>query len=268
MKNLNTKKVYAHIAQSNMQLLPGVKNIISVASGKGGVGKSTVSKNIAYLLSDMGLNIGLLDADIYGPSQPTFLKSKGVLATHTNKKLHPILINNIQTMSISYLIKDDNTPAIWRGPMASGALLQMCKDTLWDDLDILIIDLPPGTGDIQLTLAQKLPVTGSIIVTTPEDVAVIDASKALKMFEKLKIKVLGVVENMSEHKCKNCGFKSYLFGESGGKNLAKSSKVKFLGDLPLTLDINDLSSKYKLIVNNLLDEIDKIPRANKLIASL
>ena len=202
--------ISSHAVQEGTKPLEGVKNIIAVASGKGGVGKSTVSANLALALSAEGASVGILDADIYGPSQPRMFGLSGQPTTDGNR-LQPMNSYHIQTMSIGYLIEED-TPMIWRGPMVTQALEQLLRDTQWNDLDYLIIDLPPGTGDTQLTLAQKVPVSGAVIVTTPQDIALIDARKAVKMFEKVEIPILGVIENMSTHICSNCGHEEHIFG--------------------------------------------------------
>ncbi len=217
--------------------IAGVKNIIAVASGKGGVGKSTTAVNLALALHQEGAKVGLLDADIYGPSQPKMFGAEGMYPeSKDGKHMEPISRYGIQIMSIGFLVKPDQA-VVWRGPMASGALQQMINDTNWDDLDYLIVDLPPGTGDIQLTLAQKVPVTGSIIVTTPQDIALLDARKGIAMFEKVSIPVIGVVENMSMHICSNCGHEEAIFGTGGGEKLAKETSVKLLGQLPLDIQI-------------------------------
>ncbi len=241
--------VHKHIAANGVKSLPQIKNIIAVASGKGGVGKSTVAVNLALALKFHGANVGLLDADIYGPSQPHML---GV-ATQTkpivreDQKIEPIMVHGMQTMSIGYLI-DAQTPAVWRGPMVSGALQQMLNNTNWQDLDYLIIDLPPGTGDIQLTLAQKVPVCGAVIVTTPQDVALLDVAKAINMFTRVKVPVFGIVENMSLHTCSNCGHQEHIFGFGGGASLARENNVPFLGTLPLSKKIRELADSGKAIV--------------------
>lgn len=223
--------ISSHAVQEGTKPLDGVKNIIAVASGKGGVGKSTVSANLALALSAEGATVGILDADIYGPSQPRMFGLSGQPTTDGNA-LQPMTSYHIQTMSIGYLIEED-TPMIWRGPMVTQALEQLLRDTKWKDLDYLIIDLPPGTGDTQLTLAQKVPVSGAIIVTTPQDIALIDARKAVKMFEKVEIPILGVIENMSTHICSNCGHEEHIFGEGGGQRMADDYDISFLGDIPL-----------------------------------
>ncbi len=224
-------EISSHAVQEGTKPLDGVKNIIAVASGKGGVGKSTVSANLALALSAEGATVGILDADIYGPSQPRMFGLSGQPTTDGNS-LQPMNSYNIQTMSIGYLIEED-TPMIWRGPMVTQALEQLLRDTKWKDLDYLIIDLPPGTGDTQLTLAQKVPVSGAVIVTTPQDIALIDARKAVKMFEKVEIPILGVVENMSTHVCSNCGHEEHIFGEGGGQRISDDYDIDFLGDVPL-----------------------------------
>jgi ATP-binding protein involved in chromosome partitioning len=229
-------KVASHAVQKGVNMIPGVKNIIAVASGKGGVGKSTTSVNLALALSAEGATVGILDADIYGPSQPRMLGISGQPESADGKSLEPMNNYDVQSMSIGYLI-DEDTPMIWRGPMVTQALEQLLKDTKWHDVDYLIIDLPPGTGDIQLTLAQKVPVTGAVIVTTPQDIALLDARKGLKMFEKVEVPVLGVVENMSIHICSECGHAEHIFGSGGGESMAADSDVDLLGALPLDISI-------------------------------
>ncbi len=229
-------KVASHAVQKGVNMIPGVKNIIAVASGKGGVGKSTTSVNIALALAAEGATVGILDADIYGPSQPRMLGISGQPESADGKSLEPMSNYGIQSMSIGYLI-DEDTPMIWRGPMVTQALEQLLKDTKWKDVDYLIIDLPPGTGDIQLTLAQKVPVTGAVIVTTPQDIALLDARKGLKMFEKVEVPVLGIVENMSIHICSECGHAEHIFGSGGGESMASDSDVDLLGALPLDMSI-------------------------------
>lgn len=229
-------KVAAHAVQKGVNMIPGVKNIIAVASGKGGVGKSTTSVNLALSLAAEGATVGILDADIYGPSQPRMLGISGQPESADGKSLQPMTNYGIQSMSIGYLI-DEDTPMIWRGPMVTQALEQLLKDTQWKDIDYLIVDLPPGTGDIQLTLAQKVPVTGAVIVTTPQDIALLDARKGLKMFEKVEVPVLGVVENMSIHICSECGHAEHIFGSGGGEAMAADSDVDLLGALPLDMSI-------------------------------
>ncbi|MFA7351657.1 MAG: iron-sulfur cluster carrier protein ApbC [Methylotenera sp.] len=233
--NVNSK-IVAHKAQQGVTLLPNIKNIIAVASGKGGVGKSTTSVNLALALAAEGATVGLLDADIYGPSQPQMLGISGRPESIDGKSMEPMQAYGIQAMSIGFLI-DNDTPMVWRGPMVTGALEQLLRETKWSNLDYLIIDLPPGTGDIQLTLAQKIPVTGAIIVTTPQDIALLDARKGLKMFEKVNIPILGIVENMSTHICSNCGHEEHIFGAGGGELMAKDYHVDLLGSLPLDIGI-------------------------------
>jgi ATP-binding protein involved in chromosome partitioning len=225
-------KVHAHVAQAELKGIPGIKNIIAVASGKGGVGKSTVSLNLALALQQMGAKVGILDADIYGPSQPLMLGVNTKPEVRSDKKMIPIIKYGLQTMSIGYLV-DEEAAMIWRGPMVSQALQQLLNGTAWDNLDYLIIDLPPGTGDIQLTLAQKIPVSGVVIVTTPQMVAVSDAKKACVMMQKLGITILGVVENMSVHHCTACGHESFIFGQEGGEQLSRNYNVSLLAKLPL-----------------------------------
>ena len=225
-------------ANANLPNLAGVKKIVAVSSGKGGVGKSTVTANLAAALSTSGVRVGVLDADIYGPSQAMMF---GVPAgtrpqTAEDKYFIPVVAHGIQTMSISYLI-DENTPMVWRGPMVSSALQQLLMQTQWDALDVLLIDMPPGTGDIQLTLSQKVPVDGAIVVTTPQDIALLDAKKGIEMFRKVEIPVLGVVENMSTHICSNCGHIDPVFGEGGGAKLAEQYQTRLLGKLPLAMPI-------------------------------
>ena len=215
-----SSKVVAHAVQRGVKLIPGIKNIIAVASGKGGVGKSTTAVNLALALAAEGASVGMLDADIYGPSQPTMLGIAGRPESKDGKSLEPMQGHGLQAISIGFLI-DIDTPMVWRGPMVTQALEQLLKDTRWRDLDYLVVDLPPGTGDIQLTLAQKVPVTGAVIVTTPQDIALIDARKGLKMFEKVGIPILGVVENMSFHVCPKCGHESHIFGTGGAGRMAK-----------------------------------------------
>lgn len=229
-------RIMPHKAQQGVNLLPHVKNIIAVASGKGGVGKSTTSVNLALALSAEGACVGLLDADIYGPSQPQMLGISGRPNSVDGKSMQPMTAYGIQTMSIGFLV-DTDTPMVWRGPMVTGALEQLLRDTQWQDLDYLIIDLPPGTGDIQLTLAQKIPVTGAIIVTTPQDIALLDARRGLKMFEKVGIPILGIVENMSTHICSQCGHEEPIFGTGGGLLMSQDYQVDLLGALPLDINI-------------------------------
>lgn len=231
-------RIAAHKVQQGVNLLPNVKNVIAVASGKGGVGKSTTSVNLALALAAEGATVGLLDADIYGPSQPQMLGLSGRPDSSDGKSIEPMEAHGIQAMSIGFLV-DKDTPMVWRGPMVTGALEQLLRDTKWRDLDYLVIDLPPGTGDIQLTLAQKIPVTGAIIVTTPQDIALLDARKGLKMFEKVGIPILGIVENMSTHICSKCGHEEHIFGAGGGEIMCKDYNVDLLGSLPLDITIRE-----------------------------
>ena len=227
-----SSKVVPHAVQRGVKLVPGIKNIIAVASGKGGVGKSTTAVNLALALSAEGASVGVLDADIYGPSQPMMLGIAGRPESKDGKSLEPMEGHGLQAISIGFLI-DVDTPMVWRGPMVTQALEQLLKDTRWRDLDYLVVDLPPGTGDIQLTLAQKVPVTGTVIVTTPQDIALIDAKKGLKMFEKVGIPILGIVENMSFHVCPKCGHQSHIFGSGGAARMAQEYGTELLGQLPL-----------------------------------
>ena len=231
-------RVVSHAVQKGVELLGGIKNIVAVASGKGGVGKSTVAVNLALALSAEGATVGLLDADIYGPSQPRMLGVGGRPDSKDGKSLEPVMGHGLQSMSIGYLI-DEETPMIWRGPMVTQALEQLLRDTRWRDVDYLVVDLPPGTGDTQLTLAQKIPVSGAVIVTTPQDIALLDARKGLKMFQKVEVPVLGVVENMSTHVCSSCGHEEHIFGEGGGRRMAEQYDVSFLGALPLDMSIRE-----------------------------
>lgn len=230
-------KIVAHAVQQGVKLLPGVKNIIAVASGKGGVGKSTTAANLALALLAEGARVGVLDADIYGPSQPQML-GIGEHKPHSldGKTMEPLEAHGLQAMSIGFLV-DIETPMVWRGPMATQALNQLLKETNWKDLDYLIIDMPPGTGDIQLTLSQSVPLTGAVIVTTPQDIALLDARKGLKMFEKVGVPIIGVVENMSIHICSKCGHEEPIFGTGGGAKLCADYNIPFLGALPLDLQI-------------------------------
>jgi ATP-binding protein involved in chromosome partitioning len=225
-----------HQTQPNVQALAQINNIIAVASGKGGVGKSTTSVNLALALQQQGARVGILDADIYGPSLPTLLNLQGKPDSLDGKTMQPMQAYNLQAMSIGCLIEQD-TPMIWRGPIVTQTLTQLLKETAWQALDYLVIDLPPGTGDVQLTLAQQIPVTGAVIVTTPQDLALIDAKKAIKMFEKVNIPIIGVVENMSTHICSKCGHEEAIFGSHGGENLAKLYQIDFLGAMPLDIKI-------------------------------
>jgi ATP-binding protein involved in chromosome partitioning len=233
--NLATK-IVPHAVQRGVQLLPKVKNIVAVASGKGGVGKSTTAVNLALALAAEGATVGILDADIYGPSQPMMMGIEGRPESEDGKTMEPMENYGVQVMSIGFLIEQDN-PMIWRGPMATQALEQLLRQTNWAELDYLIVDMPPGTGDIQLTLSQKVPLTGAVIVTTPQDIALLDAKKGIKMFEKVGVPILGIVENMAVHVCEKCGHVEHIFGEEGGKRLAEEYKMDYLGALPLNLSI-------------------------------
>ena len=231
-------EVVAHAVQRGVTAMKQVKNIIAVASGKGGVGKSTTAVNLALALAAEGATVGILDADIYGPSQPRMLGAQQRPESKDGKSMEPVVAHGIQSMSIGYLI-DEESPMIWRGPMVTQALTQLLNETHWHNLDYLVVDLPPGTGDIQLTLAQRIPVSGAIIVTTPQDIALLDARKGLKMFEKVEVPVLGIVENMSIHICSQCGHAEHIFGEGGGERMAKQYGVNFLGALPLDIQIRE-----------------------------
>jgi len=231
-------KIATHAVQRGVKLIPGVKNIVAVASGKGGVGKSTTAVNLALALAAEGAQVGVLDADIYGPSQPMMLGITGRPESKDGKTLEPLEAYGLQAMSIGFLI-DVDTPMVWRGPMVTQALEQLLKDTNWRDVDYLIVDMPPGTGDIQLTLAQKVPVTGAVIVTTPQDIALIDARKGLKMFDKVGVPIIGVVENMAIHICSKCGNAEAIFGTGGGERMCKEYNVPFLGGLPLDIRIRE-----------------------------
>jgi len=231
-------KIVSHAVQRGVKLVPGIKNIIAVASGKGGVGKSTVAVNLALALAAEGASVAVLDADIYGPSQPTMLGIRGRPESRDGKTLEPMEGHGLQAMSIGFLI-DLETPMVWRGPMVTQALEQLLNETKWREVDYLVVDLPPGTGDIQLTLAQRVPVTGAVIVTTPQDIALLDARKGLKMFEKVGIPILGIVENMSTHVCSQCGHEEHIFGEGGGERMGKDYNVEMLGALPLDIHIRE-----------------------------
>ncbi|PWB36130.1 iron-sulfur cluster carrier protein ApbC [Pseudomonas sp. SDI] len=238
--------IAAHKAQAQIPGLANVKNIVAVASGKGGVGKSTTAANLALALAREGARVGILDADIYGPSQGVmFGIAEGTRPQVKDQKWFvPLQAHGVQVMSMAFLT-DDNTPMVWRGPMVSGALLQLVTQTAWDNLDYLVIDMPPGTGDIQLTLAQKVPVAGAVIVTTPQDLALLDAKKGVEMFRKVNIPVLGVVENMAVHICSNCGHAEHLFGEGGGEKLASQYGVELLASLPLSMLIREQADSGK-----------------------
>ncbi|WP_042301486.1 iron-sulfur cluster carrier protein ApbC [Paraburkholderia kururiensis] len=233
-----SQQIETHTVQRGVKLLPNVKNIVAVASGKGGVGKSTTAVNLALALAAEGASVGILDADIYGPSLPTMLGIEGRPESPDGQSMNPLAGHGVQANSIGFLIEQDN-PMVWRGPMATSALEQLLRQTNWRDLDYLVVDMPPGTGDIQLTLAQRVPVTGAVIVTTPQDIALLDAKKGLKMFEKVGIPILGIVENMSTHICSNCGHEEHIFGAGGGERMAKEYGVEVLGSLPLDISIRE-----------------------------
>lgn len=253
-----------------------------MGSGKGGVGKSTTAVNLALALHAEGARVGILDADVYGPSVPAMLGLSGKPDSPDNKSIKPMRAFGVEAMSIGFLVEAD-TPMIWRGPMATSALTQLFTDTLWGDLDYLLVDLPPGTGDIQLTLAQKIPVAGAIVVTTPQDIATLDARKALKMFQKVEVAVLGVVENMAVHLCSNCGHTEHLFGHGGGERMAAQYGVPLLGSLPLDISIREqgdagipvvvyapdsaLAQSYLQTARNLVAQLELRPRATMSIAS-
>ena len=266
----------ARVVQRDLALHPAIRNVIAVGSGKGGVGKSTTAVNLAAALMQEGLRVGVLDADIYGPSIPAMLGISGKPDSPDGKTIDPMRGHGLEAMSIGVLVEQD-TPMIWRGPMATSALMQLFNDTRWGDLDVLVVDLPPGTGDIQLTLAQKIPVTGAVVVTTPQDIATLDAKKALKMFEKVDVPVLGLVENMAVHVCSNCGHAEHVFGEGGGAKMAAQYGVPMLGALPLDIRIREhgdsgmpvvlaepasaVAEAYRAAARRLLAELDKRPRA-------
>jgi ATP-binding protein involved in chromosome partitioning len=274
-----TSRVHVHKVQGTLGPLPNVKNIIVVASGKGGVGKSTVSANLALALQAEGAKVGVLDADIYGPSQPRMLGVGGKPQSPDGKSIVPMQAHGLSVMSIGFLVEED-TPMIWRGPMVTQAMMQLLTDTRWEQLDYLIVDLPPGTGDIQLTLSQKVPVAGAVIVTTPQDIALLDARKALKMFEKVEVPVLGIVENMATHICSSCGHEEHIFGEGGGARMAAQYEVPYLGSLPLDIRIreqadggnptvvampdSDLAARYREIARNAAGRLSRQPRNKSL----
>jgi ATP-binding protein involved in chromosome partitioning len=278
-----------HAVQANLNPLPRVRNVIAVGSGKGGVGKSTTAVNLAVALADRGARVGVLDADIYGPSIPTMLGLGGRPDSPDGKSIVPMRAHGVETMSIGFLVEQD-TPMIWRGPMATSALTQLLNDTRWGEseggaegLDVLVIDLPPGTGDIQLTLAQKIPVAGAVVVTTPQEVATLDARKALRMFEKVEVPVLGLIENMAQHVCSNCGHVEHLFGSGGGERMAAAYGVPLLGSLPLEIAIREqgdagtpvvraapdsaAAAAYRRVAERLLEELQKRPRVRASIGA-
>jgi len=258
-----TQRIVSHSVQRGVKLVPGVKNIVAVASGKGGVGKSTTAANLALALAAEGATVGVLDADIYGPSQPMMLGISGRPESKDGKTLEPLEAYGIQAMSIGFLI-DQDTPMVWRGPMVTQALEQLLKDTNWREVDYLIVDMPPGTGDIQLTLAQKVPVTGAVIVTTPQDIALIDARKGLKMFEKVGVPIVGVVENMAVHVCTNCGHAEHIFGAGGGETMCRDYGVPYLGGLPLDIRIREQADSGRPTV--VADPDGKVAQTYKEIA--
>ena len=265
-----TTHIASHAVQRGVQLLPNVKNIIAVASGKGGVGKSTTAVNLALALAVEGASVGLLDADIYGPSVPMMMGLTGKPESLDGKQMEPLQNHGIQVMSIGFLVEPDQA-MIWRGPMATQALDQLLRQTAWKDLDYLIIDMPPGTGDIQLTLSQRVPLTGAVIVTTPQDIALLDAKKGIKMFEKVGVPILGIVENMAVHICSQCGHAEHIFGEDGGKKMALDYGMDYLGALPLDMQIRlqadggqptvvadpggDVANLYKAIARKLASSV-------------
>ncbi|WP_287595390.1 iron-sulfur cluster carrier protein ApbC [Thermomonas sp.] len=274
----------SHAVQGELKPLANARNIIAVGSGKGGVGKSTTAVNLALALAAEGLKVGILDADVYGPSVPMMLGLSGRPDSPDGKTITPMQAHGVEAMSIGLLV-DQDTPMIWRGPMATQALSQLLNDTRWGDLDVLVVDLPPGTGDIQLTMAQKIPVAGAVIVTTPQDIATLDARKALKMFEKVNIPVLGLIENMAVHVCGNCGHAERIFGEGGGRKMAEQYGVVQLGALPLEIGIREqgdagtpivaaqpdspAAQAYRAAARALLAELDKRPKVRTgIMASL
>ena len=277
--------IHAHAVQPNLSPLPRIRNIIAVGSGKGGVGKSTTAVNLALALASDGARVGILDADIYGPSIPTMLGLSGRPDSPDGKSIEPMRAHGIEAMSIGLLV-DTDTPMIWRGPMATSALTQLLGETLWGGeagLDLLVVDLPPGTGDIQLTLAQKIPVAGALVVTTPQEVATLDARKSLRMFEKVEVPVRGLVENMAVHVCSRCGHAEHLFGHGGGERMAAQYGVPLLGSLPLEIGIREqgdagipvvashpgsaAAEAYRAVARNVLDALGKRPRARPAISS-
>ncbi|HEY4037730.1 MAG TPA: iron-sulfur cluster carrier protein ApbC [Burkholderiaceae bacterium] len=231
-------KIVPHTVQRGLKVMPNVRNIVAIYSGKGGVGKSTVAANLALALTAEGAHVGMLDADIYGPSQPMMMGISGRPESLDGKTLEPLENYGVQVSSIGFLV-DQDTPMVWRGPMVTNALQQLLTQTNWKDLDYLVVDMPPGTGDIQLTLAQQVPVTGAVIVTTPQDIALLDAMKGLKMFEKVGVPILGIVENMAVHVCSQCGHAEHIFGSGGAERMARDYQVEVLGSLPLDIRIRE-----------------------------
>lgn len=276
---LQIKNVVKRQVQKGQKLLPNIKNIILVASGKGGVGKSTVTSNLAVSFAQMGAKVGILDADIYGPSQPTLLDLKQNPNTTDKKKIIPLEKYGIKMISIGNLI-DPDSAVIWRGPIVSRALMQLLNDTDWGEIDYLFLDLPPGTGDIQLTISKNIPVTGAVVVTTPQDLSLIDAKRAVAMFNKVNIATLGIIENMSYYICPKCGNNDHIFGEDGAHLLCGKYDLEYLGGLPLHKDIREnadngkpyvslkkddnISASYNSVAENLLNEIEKLPKASSL----
>jgi ATP-binding protein involved in chromosome partitioning len=267
-------QIVSHAVQAGLKPMSNIRNIIAVASGKGGVGKSTTAVNLALALSRLGARTGLLDADIYGPSVPIMLGLSGKPKSNDGKTMEPLIGHGLQANSIGFLI-DEDAPAIWRGPMVTQAVQQLLTQTNWHDLDFLIVDMPPGTGDIALTMAQKVPLTGAVIVTTPQDLALADARKGLRMFQKVNVPVLGVVENMSVHICSQCGHAEPIFGEHGGQNMAAEFNLSWLGSLPLQMSIRtqtdsgrptveaepagDAARAYMDIAQKLLENVAALP---------
>ncbi|AEB27835.1 hypothetical protein FTDG_00452 [Francisella tularensis subsp. novicida GA99-3548] len=276
---IRIENVVKRKVQQGQKLLPSIKNIILIASGKGGVGKSTVTANLAVCFAKMGAKVGILDADIYGPSQPTLFDLKQNPNTTDKKKIIPLEKYGVKMISIGNLI-DPESAVIWRGPIVSRALMQLLNDTDWGDIDYLFLDLPPGTGDIQLTISKNMPVTGAVIVTTPQDLSLIDARRALAMFQKVDIKTLGVVENMSYYICPKCGNSEHIFGEDGAHLLCGKNNIEFLGSLPLHKDIREnadngkpyvsldkddsINTSYMTVAENILNQIEKLPKASSL----
>lgn len=276
---ITIEKTLKRKVQKGQKLLPDIKNIILVASGKGGVGKSTVTANLAVSFAKMGAKVGILDADIYGPSQPTLFDLKDNPQTTDKKKIIPLERYGVKMISIGNLI-DSESAVIWRGPIVSRALMQLLNDTDWGEIDYLFIDLPPGTGDIQLTISKNMPVTGAVVVTTPQDLSLIDARRAIAMFEKVDIKTLGIIENMSYYICPKCGNSDHIFGEDGAHLLCGKNNIEFLGNLPLHKDIREnadygkpyvslnkndnINTSYMTVAENVLNEIEKLPKASSL----